>query len=43
MRIALERRWTELPDHVKTPSQTLGRMGIGCEERTGLSKVQLRL
>jgi len=36
MRSALERRWTELPDHVKTPSQTLGRMGIGCEGTHGV-------
>jgi hypothetical protein len=36
MRAALERRWAELPGHVKTPSQTLGRMGIGCEGTHGI-------
>lgn len=36
MRAALDRRWLELPDHVKTPSQTLGRMGISCEGTHGV-------
>lgn len=35
-RDALRRRWAELPDHVKTPSQTLGRHGIGCEGTHGI-------
>jgi hypothetical protein len=35
-RAALGRRWAELPDHVKTPSQTLGRAGIGCEGTHGV-------
>src|ERR1700685_2876047 len=33
---ALQRRWAELPDHVKTPSQTLGRCGVGCEGTHGV-------
>lgn len=36
MRAALDRRWLELPDHVKTPAQTLGRIGIGCEGTHGV-------
>ena len=35
-RAALTRRWAELPDHVKTPAQTLGRAGIGCEGTHGV-------
>jgi hypothetical protein len=35
-RAALDRRWAELPDHVKTPAQTLGRAGIGCEGTHGV-------
>lgn len=35
-RAALDRRWAELPDHVKTPAQTLGRAGIGCEATHGV-------
>ena len=35
-RAALRERWAELPDHVKTPSQTLGRAGIGCEGTHGV-------
>src|SRR5579859_2408077 len=35
-RAALDRRWAELPDHVKTPSQVLGRAGIGCEGTHGV-------
>ena len=35
-RAALDRRWAELPDHVKTPSQTLGRAGVGCEGLHGV-------
>ncbi|WP_028281031.1 hypothetical protein [Arthrobacter sp. H5] len=30
-RMALDRRWTELPDHVKTANQLLGRSAVGCE------------
>lgn len=35
-RAALDRRWAELPDHVKTPAQTLGRHGVGCEGTHGV-------
>ena len=35
-RDALQRRWAELPEHVKTPGQTLGRIGIGCEGTHGV-------
>ena len=35
-RAALERRWAELPDHVKTPNQFLGRAAIGCEGTHGV-------
>jgi len=33
---ALERRWQELPDHVKTPAQLLGRRTGGCEGTHGV-------
>ncbi len=33
---ALERRWAELPDHVKTPKQMLGRRTAGCEGTHGV-------
>ena len=35
-RTALARRWAALPDHVRTPSQTLGRMAVGCEGTHGV-------
>ena len=35
-RRALERRWAELPSHVRTPAQTLGRMAVGCEGTHGV-------
>jgi hypothetical protein len=35
-RAALDRRWAELPDHVKTPNQLLGRSAIGCEGTHGV-------
>jgi len=35
-RAAIERRWNELPDHVHTPAQTLGRVGVGCEGTHGV-------
>lgn len=35
-RAALARRWAELPAHVRTPSQTLGRMAVGCEGTHGV-------
>jgi hypothetical protein len=33
---ALRRRWEELPPHVKTPAQTLGRRTMGCEGTQGV-------
>ena len=33
---ALARRWEELPDHVKTPQQMLGRRTAGCEGTHGV-------
>ena len=33
---ALARRWEELPDHVKTPAQVLGRRMSGCEGTHGV-------
>lgn len=35
-KIALERRWAELPEHVKTPGQLLGRTAVGCEGTHGV-------
>ncbi len=35
-RTALERRWAQLPDHVKTPGQLLGRAAVGCEGTHGV-------
>lgn len=35
-RAALDRRWSELPDHVKTPAQLLGRAAVGCEGTHGV-------
>ncbi|XAS66983.1 hypothetical protein V3C33_16155 [Micrococcaceae bacterium Sec5.7] len=29
-RAAMDQRWAELPDHVKTPAQLLGRSAVGC-------------
>ena len=34
--IALSRRWQELPDHVKTSAQLLGRRTAGCEGTHGV-------
>lgn len=36
MKDALERRWQELPDVVRTPAQTLGQFGLGCEGTHGV-------
>ncbi|MBM9506251.1 radical SAM domain-containing protein [Streptomyces sp. KK5PA1] len=33
---ALDRRWAELPDGVKTPEQVLGRHAVGCEGTHGV-------
>jgi hypothetical protein len=35
-REALERRWRELPEHVKTPAQIVGRRSLGCEGTHGV-------
>ncbi|HVA53379.1 MAG TPA: hypothetical protein VNF05_07685 [Acidimicrobiales bacterium] len=35
-RRALAQRWSELPEHVRTPGQVLGRFGIGCEGTHGV-------
>ncbi|MEO9181174.1 MAG: radical SAM protein [Acidimicrobiales bacterium] len=35
-RAALVRRWHELPEAVRTPAQTLGRFGVGCEGTHGV-------
>lgn len=35
-RIALDRRWAELPAHVKTDNQLLGRSSVGCEGTHGV-------
>lgn len=35
-RAALARRWAELPEHVKTPAQLLGRAAVGCEGTHGV-------
>ncbi|MEJ7647444.1 MAG: hypothetical protein WKF57_00125 [Nakamurella sp.] len=33
---ALQRRWSELPDRVRTPAQTLGQHAVGCEGTHGV-------
>jgi|GEM_PF-5995427 len=35
-RAALDKRWDELPPHVKTDNQLLGRSAIGCEGTHGV-------
>ncbi|WP_199184324.1 hypothetical protein [Cryobacterium sp. Y62] len=35
-RVALDKRWKELPEHAKTPNQLLGRSAIGCEGTHGV-------
>ncbi len=35
-RAALDKRWAELPEHVKTPGQLLGRTAVGCEGTHGV-------
>ena len=35
-RAAVRRRWDELPATAKTPEQTLGRIGVGCEGTHGV-------
>jgi hypothetical protein len=34
--IALKRRWAELPEHVKTANQLLGKCAVGCEGTHGV-------
>ncbi|MEA2391752.1 MAG: hypothetical protein QOK31_1861 [Solirubrobacteraceae bacterium] len=36
LEMALERRWDELPAHVKTPTQALGKRTAGCEGTHGV-------
>lgn len=36
IRAALDKRWSELPDHARTPSQTLGQVALGCEGTHGV-------
>ncbi|PZS36827.1 MAG: radical SAM domain-containing protein [Pseudonocardiales bacterium] len=33
---ALHTRWEQLPEHVRTPGQTLGQHGVGCEGTHGV-------
>ena len=35
-RLAMDRRWAELPEAVRTPAQALGRHGVGCEGTHGV-------
>ena len=35
-RIALDKRWADLPEHVKTDNQLLGRCAVGCEGTHGV-------
>jgi hypothetical protein len=35
-RVALDKRWAELPEHVKTANQMLGRCALGCEGTHGV-------
>ena len=35
-RSALDRRWAELPEHIKTPNQMLGKFAVGCEGTHGV-------
>ncbi len=35
-RAALSNRWEGLPEHIRTESQTLGRMAVGCEGTHGV-------
>lgn len=36
VRAALDRRWAELPDHVRTPAQLMGQKLTGCEGTHGV-------
>ncbi|MEP6666803.1 MAG: hypothetical protein ABJA81_10175 [Nocardioidaceae bacterium] len=35
-RVALARRWPELPDSARTPAQTLSQHAVGCEGTHGV-------
>jgi hypothetical protein len=35
-RTALAKRCSELPEHIKTPNQMLGRAALGCEGTQGV-------
>lgn len=35
-RAVLAQRWSELPEHVRTPAQSLGRIAVGCEGTHGV-------
>lgn len=35
-RAVLDERWAELPEHVRTPAQALGRNAVGCEGTHGV-------
>ncbi|MGH8300114.1 MAG: radical SAM domain-containing protein, partial [Steroidobacteraceae bacterium] len=35
-REAFSRRWAELPEHIRTDAQTLGRAAVGCEGTHGV-------
>ena len=35
-RAALDRRWAELPEQVRTDAQQLGRNAVGCEGTHGV-------
>lgn len=37
-RVALRRRWSELPVAARTPAQVLGRQAVGCEGTHGSSR-----
>ena len=35
-KVALAKRWEEIPDHIRSEAQTLGRMAVGCEGTHGV-------
>ena len=41
-RIALDRRWAELPEHAKTDNQLLGRCAVGCEGTHEIGRASCR-
>ena len=42
-RAAMDRRWQELPEAVRTPAQALGRHGVGCEGTHGVRSEERRV